>query len=154
MGTNKKRFDYTKLGLSKVENVVTFNGHSVADMPEVTKTYLINYGFFAKMSRSLATTKDKPYTEDEMKAILTDTFNDLMAGDFTKKSSGIASNEAKLAEVNSDIANLANIMELAKDKVSKTAIGKMIDGKKILAADLQKKINDTKAKKAESTETK
>mgnify|MGYP001381281440 CR=1 FL=1 len=67
----KKRYDYTKLALLKVDGIVTFEGKGIDTIPSC-KDYLANYGLFVIMTRSLA--GHEKDTDAEKKAILVDTF--------------------------------------------------------------------------------
>jgi hypothetical protein len=69
--SDKKRFDYTTLGLIKKDDITTFNEQGINDIPEC-RDYLANYGLFVIMTRSLAGHEKDSLVEK--KAILTETF--------------------------------------------------------------------------------
>lgn len=50
----KVRFDYSLVGLAKKDGVTTFNGAPVESLPESAKTFLVNYGGFVALTRTLA----------------------------------------------------------------------------------------------------
>lgn len=50
----KVRFDYSLVGLSKKDGVTTFNGTPVESLPESAKIFLVNYGGFVALTRTLA----------------------------------------------------------------------------------------------------
>jgi len=50
----KERFDYAQIGLAKVEDVTTFDGKKADDLNAYAKSFLVNYGAFVAMSRTLA----------------------------------------------------------------------------------------------------
>jgi ribosomal protein L29 len=154
---SKTRFNYDLVGLSKDEdNNVTFNGELANNVfPEVSKLAMQGYGTFAFLTRALATSSDKPYTTKEIKDILTTKWTALKEGNLEKaKTGGIVSNEAKLEELNKDIAGLNTIANIAKDKATKEAIGKMVSDKIVIQKELIDKIAKAKAKKTESSEVK
>ena len=55
----KKRFDYSRIGLAKVDGTTTFWGKGVNDLTEETVKYLANYGLFVVLTRTLAGNEKK-----------------------------------------------------------------------------------------------
>ncbi|OQB06825.1 MAG: hypothetical protein BWY21_01883 [Parcubacteria group bacterium ADurb.Bin216] len=74
----KERFDYTQIGLAKVEDVTTFDGKRADELNLDAKAFLINYGAFVAMSRTLA--GHEKDTIAEKRALVEDYWNWLEAG--------------------------------------------------------------------------
>lgn len=75
---SKERFDYTQIGLAKVEDVTTFDGKRADELNIDAKAFLINYGAFVAMSRTLAGHEKDTITEK--RALVEDYWNWLEAG--------------------------------------------------------------------------
>lgn len=50
----KVRFNYSKVGLVKENNVVKFNNKGINTLPEPSRDWLANYGLFVALTRTLA----------------------------------------------------------------------------------------------------
>jgi len=74
----KERFDYTQIGLAKVEDVTTFDGKRADELNLDARMFLINYGAFVAMSRTLA--GHEKDTIAEKRALVEDYWNWLEAG--------------------------------------------------------------------------
>lgn len=124
MAEEIKKGDYSNLGLVKDENgIVSFNGKTLMDIPAAVQDavikHLANYGLFVEMTRELATTKDKPYTDAEKKAIFSDFWKWLETGMPKSKrtkapSIAIATIEAKAKEMGLTPEQVATLLGKAK----------------------------------------
>ena len=74
----KERFDYAQIGLAKVEDVTTFDGKKADDLNAYAKSFLVNYGAFVAMSRTLA--GHEKDTIAEKRELVEDYWNWLEAG--------------------------------------------------------------------------
>lgn len=50
----KVRFDYSKIGLVKKDDVVTMQGKGINILPQESREWLTNYGLFVALTRTLA----------------------------------------------------------------------------------------------------
>ncbi len=76
--SDKKRFDYSLVNLSKKEDITLFDGNGIDDLPEVARTFLANYGMFVALSRTLA--GHEKDTIEEKRALVKDYWDWLNAG--------------------------------------------------------------------------
>lgn len=75
---DKKRFDYSQVGLAKVDDVTTFDGKRAEELNLDARMFLINYGAFVAMSRTLA--GHEKDTIAEKRALVKDYWDWLDAG--------------------------------------------------------------------------
>lgn len=75
---DKKRFDYSLIGLEKKNGITLFNGIGIADMESHVVELLANYGLFVMLSRSLA--GHKKDSVEEKKDTVYKVFDWLMDG--------------------------------------------------------------------------
>lgn len=74
----KERFDYSLVGLVKKDDVTTFDGKRADELNVDAKMFLINYGAFVAMSRTLA--GHEKDTIAEKRELVEDYWNWLEAG--------------------------------------------------------------------------
>ena len=74
----KERFDYSLIGLVKKDDVTTFDGKRADELNVPAKAFLINYGAFVAMSRTLA--GHEKDTIEEKRALVKDYWDWLDAG--------------------------------------------------------------------------
>ena len=74
----KERFDYAQIGLVKKDDVTTFDGKRADELNVTAKAFLINYGAFVAMSRTLA--GHEKDTIEEKRALVKDYWDWLNAG--------------------------------------------------------------------------
>ena len=74
----KERFDYSLIGLVKKDDVTTFDGKRADELNVDAKMFLINYGAFVAMSRTLA--GHEKDTIEEKRALVKDYWDWLDAG--------------------------------------------------------------------------
>ena len=119
------RYDYTKIGLTKINNVTTFDGNGIDKfMPEVVNG-LANYGFFVVLTRSLA--GHEKDTDVEKKLIVKSVYDMLASGKLRsgKKSGMSAEDKAKLAKENAIKAMRDAATTPAEKKLIESIIAKM-----------------------------
>ncbi len=75
---SKERFDYSLVGLVKKDDVTTFDGKRADELNVDAKAFLINYGAFVAMSRTLA--GHEKDTIAEKRELVADYWNWLEAG--------------------------------------------------------------------------
>ncbi len=75
---SKERFDYSLVGLVKKDDVTTFDGKRADELNVDAKMFLINYGAFVAMSRTLA--GHEKDTIEEKRALVKDYWDWLNAG--------------------------------------------------------------------------
>ena len=75
---SKERFDYSLIGLVKKDDVTTFDGKRVDELNVDAKKFLVNYGAFVAMSRTLA--GHEKDTIEEKRALVKDYWDWLEAG--------------------------------------------------------------------------
>ena len=75
---SKERFDYSLVGLVKKDGVTTFGGQKAEDLNLNAQAFLINYGAFVAMSRTLA--GHEKDTVEEKRELLSDYWNWLEEG--------------------------------------------------------------------------
>jgi hypothetical protein len=92
---NKKRFDYSVLGLVKKNHVTTFNGIGIDAFTREVRDGLANEGYFTKLTRSLAG-KEK-FTNTEKISELKDTFDMLKSGKLVMGTKSTMTPEEKAA---------------------------------------------------------
>lgn len=102
---------YVEMGLNKIDNVVTFEGKGIDDLPKDSARFLANYGLFVHMTRALA--GKESYSVPEKIKILKDDFSWLEEG-MPKRhtTSGVALIKAALE--NAEAKRLATEKELAE----------------------------------------
>ena len=74
----KKKFDYSLVGLVKKDDVTTFDDERVDELNVTAKAFLVNYGAFVAMSRTLA--GHEKDTIEEKRALVKDYWDWLDAG--------------------------------------------------------------------------
>lgn len=121
----KIRFDYTKVGLVKKDDIVTFNGKGVEDIANC-RDYLANYGLFVVMTRSLAGHEKE--TDAEKKTILTATFK-WFEDEMPKRIKKVETPEEKAARIKAEtIASIRAAVAsgtAAEKKMAETIISKL-----------------------------
>jgi hypothetical protein len=75
---SKERFDYSLVGLVKKDDVTTFDGKRADELNVDAKMFLINYGAFVAMSRTLA--GHEKDTIEEKRALVKDYWDWLDTG--------------------------------------------------------------------------
>jgi hypothetical protein len=109
--TDKKRYDYGKIGLTKIDDVTTFKGKGLESFAVSGILKLANYGLFAIMTRALAGHEKE--TDKEKEEILIETFNNLVNGISRKKGKPAETAEQKEARVKAE--TIARIRESVKN---------------------------------------
>lgn len=119
---DKKRYDYTIIGLVKTEGHVSFDNVSVDTLPDNAKQVLMHYGAFVMLTRTLA--GHEKDTDAEKKSLVKDTWDWLLAGcpkriksGFDGKAKAIAILEAQMATASKpEKAILATIIAKMKSE--------------------------------------
>lgn len=74
----KIRFDYSKIGLTKVDGITLFDGKGIVNLAKEVIDYLANYGLFVILTRALA--GHEKDTDAEKKSIVSASFQWLLDG--------------------------------------------------------------------------
>jgi hypothetical protein len=108
---DKKRFDYSKIGLIKKDDITTYDGKGLEQFSVASILRLANYGLFTILTRSLAGHEKE--TNEEKKEILTETFDGLVNETGRKRGKVAETPEEKDARIKAE--TIARIRESVKN---------------------------------------
>ena len=118
--SEKKRYDYSLIGLAKEKGLTTFDNKGVGTLPKESVNHLANYGLFVLLSRTLA--GHEKDSDIDKKALVQNAWDWLAEGMPAKAKAGRAS--IKQATINMLKVQLATASKV-EQKVLQSIIDKM-----------------------------
>jgi exonuclease VII small subunit len=138
MTEDKKRFDYSLIHVTDIDNVTMLHGKGIADLPDECTPYLANVGLLVMFQRSLAASKDCPLSLEEKQAKV-DHIWEWLSNGMPKRTKIMMTAEEKAIKVQEDVVAEMEKMVASLPKAEQKLMASIIEKKKIAIAEMKSK---------------